>query len=294
VRRIGSDVRDYLDRLQPADATLFATPKILMRLAEEFHARARARGFGAASLKLREREIAAAASALKWCSACLDQAQEFVHARNVMHAVFNGRSDVVDCYTREILGLRKRRLRAAAAEAIFERRWLEPPGCTHITRYIRNRAWQIVKDQQRTDEGRRHGKTSEQKVTVSNLGYDELHGMVPARLAMIDLRVDLEKTLDAIGAPPEFCKGIKALVFDGAIWSDLAANVGNPDAKHFATSFRRKFQGYLRQFEARMSAYLVPPLRRGLEERMEAEARNRPAALARLSETYYRKALKTR
>ena len=284
-----------LDRLEVSDAGLLVFPGQILESASEWMTRARRRGVGRSDLEIRGREIKAAGALLDWASLYLGGFKEFVQARNALQAVLGDDIEVVEWYT-QTLGLprafpevEKRirgeewRFRDSVAEALHERRWIKPPGCTHIARYIRNRAWQILKDRKKADE-QEHIDAGEHDIVIrnfspevaSNLGYDALQGMGPSRTAIIDFRLDVDSGMEAVNADARFRTVMAALLFDEERWADLSKD------KHFSTEFRRDYAGTLRHFREHVAAYLEPPERRTLEERIEADARNSPGYLRRL------------
>ena len=289
--------------LQPDEALLVA-PQRMIRKARAFMASARKRGLVSdRDLELRGREIAAAKIFLNTASDQLRGVREFIEARDAFRAVLSGDTDVLEKYTRR-LGLphsfpeKKKRIQGdpwlfhvALATALYERKWIKPPGCTHINRYLRNRARQMLWDRKKEDE-KEHIDAQSNGVKILNhdelhrscnelrLSYDEQRGWAPPRIATIDFRLDFHKTLDAINADKKFRRIMTALLFDDQRWADL------DKGKHYSTSFRNRHRTALRQFRARMVSYLEPPARRIFEEQLEAEARNRAAYLQHLAERH--------
>jgi len=282
-------MRRRLDRFEVDDAGLFGIPGKMIVSASALMARARRRGFiKDAELEIRRREIEAAGAILDFASTFLDGVRDFVQARNALRAVLSGDVEVVELYRKRLRlpvtfpenKMRVRgeewRFRDAVAEVLHERRWLRPPGCTHISRYIRNRAWQILKERKKEDE-QDHIDARERNIVIRNfstdvassLGYDESYGIQPPRVAAIDFRLDVASSMEAVHADPQFRSIMAALLLDEKCWADLSSD------PHFSGRFRREYETKLRHFRALMAAYLEPPLRRTLEERIAAEARNR-------------------
>jgi hypothetical protein len=207
-------------------------------------------------------------------------------------AVFCDRLDVVDFYRRRLKLPRafpetEKRIkgdewlfRDAVAEAMHERGWIKPPGCQHISRYIRQRARQILWDR-KVDDEQEHIKAGKHNIVIRNcdmvpgphaassLGYDEDHGMEPPRVTTIDFRLDLADSMAAINADPQFRATMAALLFDEKCWADLSGD------SHFSTKFRRDHAAKLQHLCTLMAAYLEPTPRPTLEERIAVDAHNR-------------------